>query len=141
MQSFMPWHGLLGGVLIGLAAAFHLLVSGRIAGVSGILEEALSPTARGFAVSAAFVIGLMLGGLAVAVMAPGLVPAISLGSSGAGLIVVAGLLVGLGARIGGGCTSGHGVCGLPRLSPRSGLATLTFMAVAAATVFVARHVI
>ena len=140
MQNFLPWHGLIGGMLIGGAAAFYLLVCGRIAGISGILEEALTPRARGFLGSLAFVIGLPLGGLLVAGLAPGLVPKIALGG-GTGLILAAGLLVGLGARIGGGCTSGHGVCGLPRLSVRSIIATLTFMAVAAVTVFVSRHVI
>lgn len=141
MQNFLPWHGLFGGVLIGLAAAFHLVVSGRIAGISGIIEQALTPASPGFAVSLAFLVGLPLGGLLVWGLAPGLVPSISLGGGSTGLIVASGLLVGLGARIGGGCTSGHGVCGLPRLSLRSIVATVTFMAAAGLTVFLARHVI
>ncbi len=140
MQNFLPWHGLAGGVLIGLAAAFYFLVNGRVAGISGIVEQALQPRVRGFAQSIAFVIGLPLGALVVALLAPGLVPEVKLGGS-TGVIVAAGLLVGLGARIGGGCTSGHGVCGLPRFSIRSIVATATFMVVAAATVFVVRHVI
>ncbi len=139
MQNYLPWHGLAGGILIGLAAGFYLLVSGRIAGISGILEEALSPAAHGFALSAAFIVGLPLGGALVALLAPGLVPRIGIGS-GTGVLVIAGLLVGLGARLGSGCTSGHGVCGLPRLSLRSIVATATFMVVAAVTVFVVRHV-
>ncbi len=141
MQSFMPWHGLIGGVLIGLAAAFYLVVSGRIAGISGIIEQALSPSSQGFLASLAFLIGLPLGGLVVLAIAPGVVPAISVGGGSVGLIVAAGLLVGLGARIGGGCTSGHGVCGLPRLSIRSIVATGTFMTSAALTVLLVRHVI
>lgn len=140
MQNFLPWHGLIGGALIGFAAAFYLLVSGRIAGISGILEQALTPASRGFATSLAFVVGLPLGGLLISGLAPGLVPKITIGG-GAGMIVAAGLLVGFGSRLGGGCTSGHGVCGLPRLSVRSLVATLTFMGVAAVTVFVVRHVV
>lgn len=140
MQSFMPWHGLVGGFLIGLAAAFYLLFNGRVAGISGIVEQVLQPTAKGFGESLTFVIGLPLGALVVALLAPGLVPDIKL-SGGAITIIAAGLLVGLGARIGGGCTSGHGVCGLPRFSVRSFVATLTFMGVAAGTVFLVRHVI
>lgn len=140
MQNFLPWHGLAGGILIGLAAAFYLLVNGRTAGISGILENALAPAGRSFGISLAFLAGLPLGALAVAGLAPGLVPSGTVSGS-TGLIIAAGLLVGLGARIGGGCTSGHGVCGLPRFSIRSIVATLTFMAVAALTVFVVRHVI
>lgn len=140
MQDFLPWHGLAGGFLIGLAAAFYLLVNGRIAGISGIVEQVLQPGKSGFVQSLAFVIGLPVGALIVALVAPGLVPEVKLGGS-TGMIIAAGLLVGLGARIGGGCTSGHGVCGLPRFSIRSIVATLTFMAVAAATVFIVRHVI
>lgn len=140
MQNFLPWHGLAGGFLIGLAAALYLLVNGRVAGISGIIEQVLLPGKSGFVQSLAFVVGLPLGAIVVALVAPGLVPEIKLGG-GTGMIIGAGLLVGLGARIGGGCTSGHGVCGLPRFSLRSTVATLTFMAVAAVTVFVMRHVI
>lgn len=140
MQSFMPWHGLAGGMLIGLAAAVYLLVNGRVAGISGIVEQALKPADSGFAQSLAFIVGLPLGAVAVAVVAPGVVPRVELGGSTV-LILAAGLLVGIGTRIAGGCTSGHGVCGLPRFSIRSIIATATFMVVAAVTVFVVRHVI
>lgn len=140
MLNFMPWHGLAGGILIGLSAALYLLVNGRVAGISGIAEQAMTPRSGGFRQSLAFVIGLPLGGLLVGTIAPGLVPAISLGG-GTVLLVAAGVLVGLGARIGGGCTSGHGVCGLPRLSIRSIVATAIFMAVAASTVFIMRHAV
>ncbi len=140
MQNFMPWHGLAGGVLIGLSAAFYLVVAGRVSGISGILDDALTPATKRFGESLAYVVGLPLGALVVAELAPGLVPKVELGA-GPGLIAAAGLLVGFGARLGGGCTSGHGVCGLPRLSMRSIVATLTFMAVAALTVVLVRHAI
>ncbi len=139
MQSFMPWHGLAGGVLIGLAAGFYLLVNGRIAGISGIVEQALQPTSSGFSQSLAFVLGLPLGTLVVSFLAPGIVPRVEL-IGGTVTIIAAGLLVGFGARVAGGCTSGHGVCGLPRFSIRSIVATATFMTVAALTVFFVRHV-
>lgn len=140
MQNFLPWHGLAGGILIGLAAALHLIVSGRIAGVSGMVENALTPSSSGFAASAAFLVGLPLGSLLIAWLVPSLTPLIAV-DAGVTLIAVAGLIVGLGARIGGGCTSGHGVCGIPRLSARSLVATVTFMATGALTVFMIRHVI
>ncbi len=140
VQNFMPLHGLIGGVLIGLTAGLYLLVNGRTAGISGMVEDALKPGSSGQAVALAFLLGLPLGGLLVAAVAPGVVPPIKITGS-TWLVVAAGLLVGLGARIGSGCTSGHGVCGLPRLSLRSWVATGVFMATAAATVFVVRHVI
>ena len=140
MQNFLPWHGLIGGVLIGVAASLYLLLSGRTAGISGILENALQPGRPAFPQALAFIIGLPLGSLLVAFVAPQLVPDVKI-SGGPVLVMAAGLIVGLGARIGGGCTSGHGVCGLPRLSARSIAATLTFMATAALTVFLFRHVL
>ncbi|MFM9941182.1 MAG: YeeE/YedE family protein [Hyphomicrobiaceae bacterium] len=140
MQNFMPWHGLVGGMMIGLSAALFLLLSGRMSGISGIVETALAPSGRSFGWSLAYLAGLPLGALLVSMMAPQVVPAIKLSASWP-LLVGAGLLVGLGARIGSGCTSGHGVCGLPRLSVRSIVATGTFMLTAAATVYVTRHVL
>lgn len=140
MQNFLPWQGLAGGLLIGLAAAFYLLVNGRIAGISGILEDALKPGGRNVILALAFLVGLPLGALVIGGLAPRLLPGGTIAGS-PGLIVLAGLLVGFGARIAGGCTSGHGVCGLPRLSIRSIAATLTFMATAAITVYVVRHVV
>lgn len=138
MENFLPWNGLAGGILIGLAAGLYLLAVGRVAGVSGILENLLRPATPGHSINAAFVVGLPIGGLLVWLLAPGLVPQVSM-AGGPAVAIVAGLLVGLGSRIGGGCTSGHGVCGIPRLSIRSIVATGTFMATAAATVFVIRH--
>ena len=127
---------LLGGVLIGASAAGLLLVNGRVAGVSGILAEA--STLRPGLWRWAFLAGLAATGLVASRL--GLVAPVDLRAHGLPVLALAGLLVGLGARLGSGCTSGHGVCGLASLSPRSLAATLTFMAAAAAAVFVTRHV-
>lgn len=140
MNDFLPWNGLAGGVLIGLSAAFFLLIRGRVSGISGIVENVLFPSSRAAAWSLAYLAGLPLGALAVALIAPGLAPK-PMFQAAWPLLTVAGLLVGFGARVGGGCTSGHGVCGLPRLSLRSIVATVTFMVTAALTVLVVRHVI
>lgn len=133
-------NGLIGGLLIGFAAAILLLGNGRIAGISGIVGSTLSglPQMRGISGGLAFLAGLIgfpaLYGLAFAA------PELTVTNSVATLLL-GGLLVGIGTRIGNGCTSGHGVCGISRLSPRSLVATGTFMAVAALVVFVTRHVI
>jgi uncharacterized protein len=140
MQQFLPWHGLIGGLLIGLSAAFLLLAGGRMSGISGIVENTLKPREATFNWSLAYLIGLPMGALFVTLAAPALVPAVAINKSWP-LLAVAGLLVGFGARVGGGCTSGHGVCGIPRLSPRSIVATITFMAAAMATLYVARHIL
>lgn len=128
---------LLGGVLIGLAASVLLLGIGRIAGVSGILGELLPPRRdadSGWRV--AFVVGLVFSGLVGAAVSPGTV-----GAAGAtpATLAVAGLLVGFGTRLANGCTSGHGVCGIGRASPRSLVATATFIFVGGLTVLVVRH--
>jgi uncharacterized protein len=138
MQNFTPWAGLAGGVLIGAAAALYLLAVGRLAGISGMLESVLRPTQPGFGVAAWFLLGLPLGALLTAVALPTWTPAVDL-RGGAPLLLAAGLLVGFGTRLANGCTSGHGVCGLPRFSARSWLATGVFMTAAATTVFVVRH--
>lgn len=131
---------LAGGLLIGSAAALLLILSGRIAGVSGMAASAMRIADRGppWSQAAAFVLGLPLGAWAMAafVRSPNLVV-----TSSAPLLVAAGLLVGYGTRLGNGCTSGHGVCGMARLSPRSIAATLTFMAAGFATVFAVRHMV
>lgn len=134
---FTPWPALAGGLLIGLAAAAFVLVNGRIAGISGILGGLLRPVPGDVAWRIAFLAGLVAAPLAYAVVAP--LPAVRI-DAGAGTLAAAGLLVGLGTRYGSGCTSGHGVCGLARLSPRSLVATVSFMAAGFATVFVLRHV-
>lgn len=140
MQHFMPWHGLAGGLLIGVSAALFLLVAGRISGISGIIESALTFRGRGVAANLAYLVGLPMGAVLITYLAPNVVPKLAVPATWP-VLIGAGLLVGVGARIGGGCTSGHGVCGLPRLSVRSIVATGIFMTVAAATVFVTRHLI
>ena len=137
-QAFTPWTALAGGLLIGLAAALFLLLNGRVAGISGIVGGLLRPVRGDIGWRVAFVTGLigapLLYGLVAALPAPRI-------DAGLGTLAVAGLLVGVGTRYGGGCTSGHGVCGLSRLSPRSLAATLAFMGAGFATVFVLRHMI
>jgi uncharacterized membrane protein YedE/YeeE len=138
MESFTPLSALAGGALIGLAAVVLMAANGRIAGISGILGGAIDGAGRDRDWRIAFLAGLVAGPLLL--MPTGLVPETTITSS-VPLLVVAGLLVGVGTAVGSGCTSGHGVCGLARLSPRSLVATLTFMAVAGAVVFVVRHVV
>ena len=138
-NHFTPWASLAGGVLLGLASAAFILVNGRILGISGIAGGLLAP-ARG---DTAWRITFLLGMLAAPLTFTWLSPAAANGAprieAGWGTIVAAGLLVGFGTRYGSGCTSGHGVCGLSRLSPRSLVATLAFMLAGFATVFVLRH--
>lgn len=127
---------LLGGVMIGLAAGGLYLLAGEIAGITGIVRIALNGPGRGWAV--AFVLGLFSAGMAArALPGPDLLAGIE--TSSPALLALAGLLVGIGTDLGNGCTSGHGVCGLSRLSPRSLVAVLVFMATAALTVFLVRH--
>jgi hypothetical protein len=135
---FTPWPALAGGLLIGLAAAAFVLVNGRIAGISGILGGLLRPVQGDVAWRVAFLAGLVAAPLAYGLFAP--LPAVRI-DAGTGTLAAAGLLVGLGTRYGSGCTSGHGVCGLARLSPRSLVATVSFMAAGFATVFVFRHIV
>jgi len=137
-NSFTPWPSLAGGVLIGVAAAMFVLLNGRIAGISGVLGGLLRPTGGDVAWRAAFVAGLVGAPLAYALFAA--LPKLQIAAD-YGRLVLAGLLVGIGTRYGSGCTSCHGVCGLSRLSPRSFVATATFMAAGFVTVFVARHLI
>ncbi len=139
MSNFTPLSGLAGGLMIGAAAALLLLLNGRIAGISGIAGGIFSGAGEERLWRIAFVAGLVVGPLAVAAVT-GDMPVVEI-AAGWPLLIVAGLLVGFGTRLGSGCTSGHGVCGLARLSPRSLAATATFMIVAGATVFVVRHVI
>lgn len=136
--NFTPWSSLAGGVLIGLATAMFLLLNGRIAGISGILGGLLRPIKGDIGWRVAFVAGLIFSPIAYSVAAP--LPAVQIDISAASLIM-AGLLVGIGTRYGSGCTSGHGVCGLSRLSPHSMVATAMFMLAGFVTVFVTRHLI
>ena len=135
---FTPLSALAGGVLIGLAVAAFALLNGRIAGISGILGGLLVPARGDVAWRAAFIGGLLLAPVAYWVFAP--LPESTI-EAGYPALIVAGLLVGLGTRYGSGCTSGHGVCGVSRLSPRSLVATACFMAAGFATVFLIRHVV
>ncbi|WP_437745723.1 YeeE/YedE family protein [Sorangium sp. So ce1504] len=140
MNEFTVIGPLLGGALIGLGASLLLLFNGKVAGISGIVGGLLFRKPGDTAWRAAFVAGLLLGGLALVAAHPVAFPSAGGGGS-LGLVIVAGLLVGWGARLGNGCTSGHGVCGLSRLSVRSLVATLTFIATAAITVYVSRHLL
>ena len=137
-QNFTPWSSLAGGVLIGLAAALFVLMNGRIAGISGVLGGLLQPRAGDIAWRLAFVAGILL-----APTLYGIVTALPAATIEADypVLIAAGLLVGVGTRFGSGCTSGHGVCGLSRLSPRSLVATMSFLAAGFATVFVTRHLL
>lgn len=136
--AFTPAASLAGGLLIGLAAALMWATQGRVAGVSGALGGLLTPTPGELGWRAAFVAGLVAGGLVGGLLMPGQFTA---AATSPAMLVAAGLVVGVGTRMGNGCTSGHGVCGLARLSTRSLAAVLTFMATGAATVFVVRHVV
>lgn len=137
--AFSPASGFLGGMLIGLAAVLLLLANGRIAGVSGIVNGLLSRKPGDIGWRVAFVLGLWLGAL-VYWAARGALFELELLAT-PGVMIVAGFLVGYGTRLGSGCTSGHGVCGIARFSPRSMVATVVFMASGIATVYVVRHVI
>ena len=141
-EAFTPWSSLAGGVLIGLAAALMVVLLGRIAGISGILggllQKATWGSVRQWGWRAAFIAGMLLAPLLWQMFAP--LPAMQMPSTPM-RIISAGLLVGFGTRLGSGCTSGHGVCGLSRLSIRSLAATLMFMATGVATVFIMRHVV
>ncbi|MGD8216672.1 YeeE/YedE family protein [Pseudomonas thivervalensis] len=134
--NFTPWSSLAGGLLIGLAAGLFVVANGRIAGVSGLIGSLLQRGAEGIGEKALFLLGLLVAPLLWAVFTH--LPALEFQRGAAGLII-AGLLVGIGTRYGSGCTSGHGVCGLSRLSPRSMVATACFMFSGFATVLVLRQ--
>ncbi len=133
---FTPWASLAGGLVLGLAAAAFILLNGRVLGISGIVGGLLRPKAGDTGWRLSFVAGLLVAPTVWALFATPVVPRIEAGPA---LLVIAGLMVGWGTRYGSGCTSGHGVCGLARLSPRSLVATLAFMATGFASVFAMRH--
>ena len=139
MENFTPVSALVGGALIGLGAVMLMLATGRIAGISGILSGITRPNGGDWLWRVAFAIGLA-GGAAAAMLA-GIGPQAIAITGSIPLLAAGGLIVGFGTQLGSGCTSGHGVCGLARLSPRSLVATGIFMATGALTVFVMRHVI
>lgn len=136
--NFTPWSALAGGALIGLAASLFVVANGRIAGISGLLGSLLQRGSEGVSEKALFLLGLLVAPLLWGLFTA--LPQIEFQSGWLGL-TVAGLLVGIGTRYGSGCTSGHGVCGLSRLSPRSMIATACFMFSGFVTVFVLRHVL
>lgn len=139
MESFTPFYSLTGGLIIGLAATLSLLANGRIAGISGMLGNALMPRKQDRLPRLLFIAGIILGPF-LYVQLSGKPLNIEL-QAGPIPTIVAGLLVGFGTRLGSGCTSGHGICGIARFSSRSLTATATFMVVAIITVFVTRHVV
>ena len=137
MQNFTPVAGTIGGLLIGAAAALFVLLHGRVAGIAGILGGLVEDRSGEAGWRLAFVLGIVVGPLLV-LAAGEFGPPIAIDASWP-VLVAGGLLVGFGTRLGSGCTSGHGVCGIARLSPRSLLATFLFMEAGMATVFVVRH--
>ena len=138
---FTPWASLAGGMILGLAAALFILLNGRVLGISGILGGLVFPRSGDSAWRLSFLLGMLAAPVTLALLAPpGFIAAPRI-EAGHVTVVIAGLLVGLGTRYGSGCTSGHGVCGLSRLSPRSLVATVCFMAAGFATVYVVRHLV
>lgn len=137
-NSFTPWASLAGGVIIGIAAAMFVLLNGRIAGISGVLGGLLRPVQGDISWRAAFIAGLLGAPLLYALFME--LPQLQI-DAGYAALVAAGLLVGVGTRYGSGCTSGHGVCGISRLSSRSLVATAAFMLAGFVTVYIARHLI
>jgi uncharacterized membrane protein YedE/YeeE len=138
--EFTPWMSLGGGILIGLAATLLMLVQGRIFGATGVVAGLVQPTSRSdFTWRAVLLVGMVSGPLVILALT-GAMPTVTVPVSNT-MLIVGGLIVGIGGTFGSGCTSGHGVCGMARLSPRSLAATLTFMATTGVTVYVVRHVI
>lgn len=142
-NNFTPWSALAGGALIGLASAIFVLFNGRIAGISGIIGGLIKPRTINLSASdtswrIAFIAGLVLAPLIWQLFAA--LPSIQIDTS-TSLIILAGLITGFGTRYGSGCTSGHGVCGISRLSPRSLVATLIFMSFGFLTVYISRHLL
>ncbi len=133
---FTPWTSLAGGIVLGIASAMFILLNGRILGISGIVGGLLRPRSGDTGWRIAFVLGMLAAPLLYSAIAG---PTLARIDAGWATLVAAGLLVGVGTRYASGCTSGHGVCGLSRLSPRSLVATLAFMGAGFVTVFLARH--
>jgi uncharacterized membrane protein YedE/YeeE len=139
MHSFTPVAALIGGILIGLSAAAMLLLEGKIAGISGICAGVLNPAKGETTWKLSFMAGLLAGGILLRIFLPSAFDFGIIRPHGA--LMIAGLLVGFGTRLGNGCTSGHGVCGISRLSPRSIVATITFIASGALMVYLVGHVL
>ncbi|EGQ8507998.1 TPA: YeeE/YedE family protein [Vibrio parahaemolyticus] len=139
MLNVIPWESLFGGILLGVSATILLLVNGKIAGISGIMNGIMSPKKGDYSWRLLFAVGMIAGGLISVLMLGVAVP--STANLSLGMVIAAGLLVGIGTRLGNGCTSGHGICGMGRLSKRSIVATCVFMAVAGLTVLVRLHLV
>lgn len=139
MENFTPVSGLIGGLLIGLSTVLLILLNGRIAGISGIVGGLLARNGSEVGWRAVFIVGLLLGAFIYVLATGGALP-VNIQAS-LPVMVIAGLLVGFGTRLGSGCTSGHGISGIARFSKRSIVATLVFMATAIITVFVTYHVL
>ncbi|HCH5255386.1 TPA: YeeE/YedE family protein [Vibrio parahaemolyticus] len=139
MLNVIPWESLFGGILLGISTTILLLVNGKIAGISGIMNGIMSPKKGDYSWRLLFAVGMIAGGLISILMLGVAVP--STANLSLGMVIAAGLLVGIGTRLGNGCTSGHGICGMGRLSKRSIVATCVFMAVAGLTVFVRLHLV
>lgn len=137
--SFTPIPSLLGGMMLGLAATLYVLLHGRILGISGIVSGLVHPKKEDWAWRLAFIVGLITAPFLAALFF-GILPVIEVDTSWL-TVIIAGLLVGFGVQYGSGCTSGHGICGLSRLSPRSLVATLSFMTAGFLVVFIIRHLI
>lgn len=136
--SFTPWPALAGGILIGIAAAMFILLNGRIAGISGIVGGLLNPQKNDSLWRILFVLGMLLAPASWLLFTQ--LPDIRIDADYS-LLIIAGLIVGISTRYAAGCTSGHGVCGISRLSPRSLAATLAFMGTGFITVYIMRHLI
>lgn len=137
-NHFTPWTSLIGGILLGLSAALFILLNGRVLGISGIVGGLLSRKPDDSSWRVSFLLGLFAAPWLYAAFAEPVLPRIDAGWA---MLVLAGLLVGVGTRYGSGCTSGHGVCGLSQLSPRSLVATLSFMGAGFLTVYLVRHLL
>jgi uncharacterized membrane protein YedE/YeeE len=137
-NNFTPWTALTGGALIGVASALFVLFNGRIAGITGIMGGLIRPKARDISWRVAFILGLIMAPIVWQLFSP--IPTIDIEANNT-LLAIAGLIVGISTRYGSGCTSGHGVCGISRLSPRSIIATLAFMGTGFLTVYVVRHIL
>jgi len=140
-NHFTPWASLIGGLLLGVASAVFILINGRILGISGILGGLLPPKVGDISWRVAFLLGLLAAPTVFMTLAPAGFASEPRIDAGFWTVIVAGLLVGIGTRYASGCTSGHGVCGLSRLSPRSLVATLSFMGAGFFIVYIVRHIV
>ena len=136
---FTPWSSLSGGIILGVASALFILINGRVLGISGILGGLLPPKAGDTLWRIAFLVGMFAAPWVFNLLAPADLITTPQIDADTIMLIIAGLLVGIGTRYGSGCTSGHGVCGLSRMSPRSLVATVSFMATGFLTVYVVRH--